>query len=193
VIAPIPRGLEQSLRNNPAITELLNNWTRLNLPNCWVVAGAVVQSYWNQAHAYSPLHGICDVDIVYFDPNDLSEESEAGHAARIGAAHENLPIRFDVKNEARVHLWYEDRFGYPIDPYSSAEAAIDTFPTTAGAIGVRPAGDEIVCYTTFGFDDLMSLTVRPNKRQITPGIYESKIARWRSVWPLLKFISWDDA
>ena len=193
MIAPIPRNLEQSLRDNPAISELLGSWTRLDLPDCWVVAGAVVQSYWNQAHDYSPLHGISDVDIVYFDPHDLSEQSEADHAARIGAAHKDLPVRFDVKNEARVHLWYEDRFGYPIDPYPSAEAAIDTFPTTAGAIGVRPAGDEIICYTTFGLDDLMSLTVRPNKRQITRDIYESKIARWQSVWPKLDIIGWDDA
>lgn len=192
VIAPIPSSLEQSLRDNPVISELFNNWTRLDLPNCWIVAGAIVQSYWNSAHGFSPLHGVCDVDVVYFDPNDLSEESEASHAARINAAYEGLPIRFDVKNEARVHLWYEDRFGYPIESYSSAETAIDTFPTTAGAIGVRPAGDEIVCYTTFGFDDLMTLIVRPNKRQITRSIYERKIARWRSVWPMLKIIDWDD-
>ena len=32
----------------------------------------------------------------------------------------------DVKNEARVHLWYEARFGAAIPPYQSAEAAIAT-------------------------------------------------------------------
>ena len=193
MIAPLPHNLERSLRNNPVVSELLDKWTKVEVPNCWIVAGTVVQSYWNAAHGFSPHHGISDVDIVYFDSNDVSEESEAHHAARISALFDDIPIRFDVKNEARVHLWYEKRFGYPIAPYSSAEAAIDTFPTTAGAIGIRPVGDEIECYTSFGFDDLMGLIVRPNKRQITSSVYEKKISRWRPVWPMLKIIDWNDA
>src|ERR1700730_3374080 len=38
---------------------------------------------------------------------------------------------------ARVHLWYEDRFGYALKPYLSSADAIATFPTTATAVGVR--------------------------------------------------------
>ena len=192
MIAPLPRKLELSLRNNPVVSELLSGWTKLNLPDCWLVAGTIVQSYWNSAHDYSPLHGITDVDIVYYDSQDLSEEAEKERAIRISRQYEDLPVRLDVKNEARVHLWYENRFGYPIDPYSSVEAAIDTFPTTAGAIGIRPIGDEIECYTSFGYADLMDLIVRPNKRQITARIYAEKVARWRSVWPMLNIIEWDD-
>ncbi len=171
----------------------MRNWDRVALPNCWIVAGVVVQSYWNQAHGCPALHGLSDVDIVYFDAGDLSEETEAEHAARINSLFADTQIKFDVKNEARVHLWYEDRFGYPIESYSSVEAAIDTFPTTAGAIGVRPYGDRIECYSSFGYDDLMGLIVRPNKRQITPDIYARKIERWKSFWPLLKIVEWDDA
>jgi hypothetical protein len=193
MIARLPNKLEESLRGNPVVSTLLSDWTDLRLPNCWIVAGAVVQSYWNKAHGFSPLHGVSDVDIVYFDSRDLSEESEACHSVRISNEYKNLPVRFDIKNEARVHLWYESRFGYPIDAYSSAEAAIDTFPTTAGAIGIRPVGDEIECYASFGFDDLMELVVRPNKRQITRNIYTKKVARWSSVWPMLNIVGWDDA
>jgi hypothetical protein len=48
-----------------------------------------------------------------------------------------LPIAFgiDVKNEARVHLWYKSHFGYDIPPYHSVEEAMDSWPTTATAVG----------------------------------------------------------
>ena len=144
-------------------------------------------------HGFPPLHGVSEVDLIYFDPSDLTEESESQHATRIGIFYEGLPVRFDVKNEARVHLWYESRFGYAINPYKSAESAIDTFPTTAGAIGIRPVGDEIESYAPFGFDDLMGLVVRPNKCQITRDIYAKKVTRWKSHWPMLNIIEWDDA
>jgi len=192
MIAPLPEKLEDSLLVNPAVSEVLRGWNDLALPNCWLVAGVLVQSYWNAAHGFSPLNGVSDVDLIYFDHEDLTEDSEAQHASRISNRFNSLPIRFDVKNEARVHLWYEARFGYSIEPYTSAESAIDTFPTTAGAIGVRAVGDSIESYASFGFDDLMNLVVRPNKRQITRSIYAEKVLRWRSLWPMLNVIEWDD-
>jgi hypothetical protein len=39
----------------------------------------------------------------------------------------------DVKNEARVHLWYERRFGRHLEPYRSTGDAIATWPTTASS------------------------------------------------------------
>src|SRR5262249_30833403 len=98
----------------------------------------------------------------------------------------------DVKNEARVHLWYQAKFGYPIVPYSSSAEAIATFPTTATAVGVRCRDGKFECCTPFGLDDLFGLVVRPNKIQITSAIYETKIERWRPLWPQLTFMPWDD-
>lgn len=42
-------------------------------------------------------------------------------------------------------------------------------------------------------NDLLALTVRPNKRQITPAIYAAKVARWRPLWPHVTFLAWDEA
>ena len=193
MITMLPEKLEDALQANPVISRVLGNWDEVALPNCWVVAGVIVQSYWNAVHQLPPLHGVSDVDLVYFDPHDLTETSESCHAFRIGELFDDLCVRFDVKNEARVHLWYEGQFGYSIRPYTSSEDAIDTFPTTAGAVGIRPARDAIESYASFGFDDLMNLVVRPNKRQITRAIYTNKVLRWRELWPLLEIIDWDDA
>ena len=190
VLAQPPEQLENALRKNPAISHLIDHWPELDLPNCWLVAGAVVQSYWNAKHGFQPLHGISDIDLIYFDPNDLTEDSESGHAARISVQFKNLGVRFDVKNEARVHLWYESRFGYPIAAYTSAESAIETFPTTAGSIGIRPAHQHLEAYAPFGFDDLLNLVVRPNKRQVTHAIYVEKVTRWKAIWPRLDVKDW---
>ena len=188
----LPEMIESSLRDSPVISCVFDNWTELALPNCWMVAGAVFQTFWNRVYGYSSLHGIDDVDLIYFDPEDLSEDTESDHHIRINRCYDGLGIAFDVKNEARVHLWYEQRFGYPISAYTSVESAIQTFPTTAGAVAVRPKGQRLEAYAPFGFDDLLNLVIRPNKRQITRQIYLDKIARWQPKWPRVEFLPWED-
>ncbi|WP_234822739.1 nucleotidyltransferase family protein [Ensifer adhaerens] len=193
--------LQAIIRKSPLLTAVLDHWNHVALPDAWLAAGAIAQTVWNHAFAMPPTHGIGDIDIVYFDGDDLSEEAEAGHAVRIGSLFAALPVRIDVKNEARVHLWYEEKFGRPIRPYASTPAAIATFPTTATAIGIRPShdGPEVcgpetcgleIC-APFGLADLLSLVVRANKSQITREIFERKVNRWRALWPGLTIERWD--
>jgi hypothetical protein len=184
---------EQLVLASPLLRTVLDRWEEIALPDGWLVAGAIAQTVWNEAHGFAPAHGIKDVDIVYFDGAELGEEAEASHEARINGAFAESRVHFDVKNEARVHLWYERKFGYPIAAYRSAEQAIGTFPTTATAIGIRPAATGYEICAPFGTDDLMSLIVRPNKAQITADIYGAKVARWRQLWPRLTTIEWGDA
>jgi uncharacterized protein len=136
--------------------------------------------------------GVKDVDLIYFDSQDLSLEAELGHERRLRDLFQHLPIKLDVKNEARVHLWYKDRFGYAIEPYSSSADAIATFPTTATSVGIRQIRSKFECCAPFGLDDLFSLVVRPNKGQITRAIYEAKVDRWRSIWLRLTFLPWEE-
>ncbi len=185
-------SFEAAVLESPLLDAVLTAWQKIGLPDAWLVAGAVAQTFWNRAHGFQPAFGIKDIDIVYHDAADLSEAAEIRNSWRISRAFPDLPLRFDVKNEARVHLWYEDKFGYPIDPYDSAEAAIATFPTTATAIGVRPSGAGLDVCAPFGLDDLLDLRLRPNKAQITAAIYRAKVARWRALWPRLKVIDWKD-
>ncbi|MBZ9792989.1 nucleotidyltransferase family protein, partial [Rhizobium sp. 3T7] len=97
----------------------------------------------------------------------------------------------DVKNQARVHSWYEAKFGYSIDPYTSTVEAITTFPTTAAAVGLRPGHANLELCAPYGLSDLLSVVVRPNKKQIAREIYEKKVNRWTALWPELKIVSWD--
>jgi hypothetical protein len=161
------------------------------LPDCWLVAGALAQTFWNNAFGLPLAHGIADVDIVYFDADDLSEEAELRHSRRIRDLFAELPLRIDVKNEARVHLWFEAKFGQTIPPYVSTADAISTFPTTATAIGIQRTMTQLRLVAPYGLDDLLDLIVRPNKKQITRSVYEAKVARWLTLWPRLHVLSWD--
>ena len=75
-------------------------------------------------------------------------------------------------------------------PYRSAAQAIATFPTTSAAIGVRPSASGIEMIAPFGLADLLAPVVRPNRAQITQAIYETKLARWKSLWPDLQAAQW---
>jgi hypothetical protein len=157
-----------------------------------LVAGAIVQTVWNDFFDYEPNYGVKDVDLVYFDGSDLTQEAEANHEARIRQLFSSKGITIDVKNEARVHLWYARKFGAEIAPYTSTWHAITTFPTTATAIGVQPAGSGLLISAPFGLADLLGAIVRPNKVQITEAIYAAKVMRWRACWPGLTIVDWAD-
>jgi len=186
-----PARLVRLVRQNPSVEEVLEATPSLGLPNCFLAAGCLAQTVWNLAHGREPEANIKDLDLVYFE-GELSAEREWEHRVRIRERFAHLPLELDVKNEARVHLWYAQAFGYDIAPYRSVEDAIATFPTTATAVGIRKEGSGYRVYAPFGLADLHSLTLRPNKRQITREIYEAKLRRWCALWPKLRVVPWDE-
>jgi hypothetical protein len=185
--------LEAALRQNRSLSEILDRFDEIGLPDAWLVAGAIAQTVWNLAAGHPAQRGIKDADLVYFDAADLSADAEAAHERRIRERFAHLPYKLDVKNEARVHLWYEKRFGYPIRPYGSVAEAIASFPTTATAVGVRRHAGRFEYCAPYGLDDLWALIVRPNKAQISCEVYEAKLERWRAYWPYLTFLPWTAA
>jgi hypothetical protein len=184
--------LERLILASPILAPIIRQWQAIALPDCWLVAGALAQAVWNDAFGFVPDHGVKDVDLVYFDGSDLSQDAEAEHEARIRQLFAGQGVTIDVKNEARVHLWYSRKFGTEILPYTSTSHAIATFPTTATAIGVQPAGSELLISAPFGLGDLFDTIVRPNKVQITQTVYDAKVMRWHAFWPLLKIVDWSD-
>lgn len=184
--------LEVALGQNKWLGEILERFEEIALPDSWLVAGSIAPTIWNLGCGQPAELGLKDVDLIYFDDQDLSFDAEANNERRLRDLFRRLPIKLDVKNEARVHLWYEERFGYAIKPYLSSADAIATFPTTATAVGVRRIRGTLECCAPFGLDDLFGLVVRPNKRQITRTIYEAKVDRWCSIWPRLTFLPWED-
>ncbi|MFD1775669.1 nucleotidyltransferase family protein [Paenibacillus rhizophilus] len=157
----------------------------------YIGAGCLVQTVWNELTGRPPMYGVSDIDIVYFDDADLGYEAENGVVERGKRLFAELPFPVDIKNQARVHLWYPERFGVGLAPYPSLEAAIDSWPTTASSLGARKeAHGSWRIYAPFGLEDLFRLTVRPNKTLVTESAYYAKADKWKSKWPELAVIPW---
>jgi hypothetical protein len=185
--------LNAHLGQNPIIGAILQRAPELQMPNWYLVAGCLAQTVWNGLHGFPAAQHIKDYDLVYFDATDTSYDGEDAYIRRSAHVFADLPAEIEIRNQARVHLWYAQHFGYPIRPYTSVEDAIDSWPTTATSLGITcDVRGERVVYAPFGLSDVLSMTVRPNKRQITEPIYLSKVNRWRTLWPKLHIMSWDE-
>lgn len=184
-------ALERILSSSPMIREALNRAQSLDIEDYYIGAGCIAQTVWNYLSGNPPDHGIKDIDFAYFDDTRLDYESENEVVEKVKRLCADIEIEMDVKNQARVHLWYESRFGHEIAPYESLEAALNSWPTTATAIGVRKEKHGLKVYAPFGLNDVFGKIVRANKVQITERIYDEKTKRWLHKWPDLTVIPWD--
>ena len=184
------QALESIARSKPVVAGVLDRVPALQLGSWYIGAGAVAGTVWNHLHGFAPAHGIKDYDIVYFDAEDLSEPAEKAVAARVTELLGANGAALDVTNEARVHTWYEQRFGRSLAPYRSVEHAIATWPTTASSIGVRcDDGDFVVC-APFGLADLFAMVLRANTTLVEEPVYRAKAERWCATWPQLTALPW---
>lgn len=185
--------LESIVMSSKIIGTAIERASLLNFDHYYIGAGCIVQTVWNYLSNNPLEYGIKDIDFVYFDDKNLDFEAENTVISQVKELYSDLNIEVDVKNQARVHLWYKSHFGNDIEPYRSLEAAINTWPTTATSIGVRKEKDgEFKVYAPFGLNDLFGKVVRANKAQITEQVYENKVARWLDKWPDLKVIPWEN-
>jgi hypothetical protein len=184
------QALESIVRSNPVVARVLDRLPALNLGSWYIGAGAVAGTVWNHLHGFAPTHGIKDYDIVYFHAEDLSEPAENDVQVQVTEMLGANGVAVDVTNEARVHTWYEQRFGRPLAPYRSVEHAIATWPTTASSIGVRCDGSQFVVCAPFGLADLFAMVVRANTTLVEEPVYRAKAERWCASWPQLTAIPW---
>ncbi|HLX36994.1 MAG TPA: nucleotidyltransferase family protein, partial [Candidatus Binataceae bacterium] len=96
---------------NPVIAQILRRAPQLALPHWYLGGGCIAQTVWNIADGFESTYGIRDYDLVYFDPSDLSWEGEDAIIRRARDLFDDLGAAIEVRNEARVHLWYARHFG----------------------------------------------------------------------------------
>ncbi len=186
------RKMIKFIQKNNLIMKVFEALEIIEIGYYYIGAGAIAQTIWNIQTNKDACYGISDVDIVFFNTNNLSKAYEENIKKRLLEILGDFPLWLDVKNQARVHLWYKEKFGYNIQPYTSLESAINSWPTTASSVGVRKQGNKWEVYAPFGIDDLMSMKVIPNNRQITEEIYYKKVEKWLSKWQNLSIYDWND-
>ena len=179
------RFIDLALANevNRAIVERL---PRLDLADAWLVSGSLFQTAWNMQTGRAPGYGIKDYDVFYFD-TDTSWEAEDDVIRRCAHLFADLGVEVEIRNQARVHLWYPEKFGIDYPALSSSTEGIDRFLAPACMVGIQPAGMRV--YAPHGFDDIETMTIRPNRvANFSAERYAEKAARWKEKWPELKVI-----
>lgn len=176
---------------DPVNAVLLERLPGLGLPDWYLVSGCLFQSVWNGLTGRDPTHGIADYDVFYCDTSDLSWEGEDAIIRRCAEAFADVVAEVQVRNQARVHLWYPDKHGVACEPLASSREGIDTFLNRSSCFGVRrdeDGGHEV--YAPFGHDDVFDMVVRPNTVRDVPSVYYEKAERWREAWPELTVVPW---
>ena len=182
------RALREIIAQSPFVLGWLKTLRQLDLPDAWIVSGAIYNQVWNHLTARPWLHGIKDVDIFYFDP-DLSYEAEDRTIQRVTARFPPDPP-VELRNQARVHLWYPQRFGRPYPQLTASTQAIDLFALKTHCVGARLTDTGIDLYAPFGLDDIFSFRLTPNPALDNRATHAAKAARQMALWPELTFIPW---
>jgi hypothetical protein len=176
---------------NPVNVAVIDQLDRHALPDAWLVSGCLVQTVWNVLTGRAVDYGIADYDVFYFDP-DTSWEAEDAVIRELDARLTHLGVKVEIRNQARVHLWYPDKHGLPYPPLTRASDGIDRFLTQNTQIGVKRARDSYEVYAPHGFDDVVGLIARPNPGpNFSAANYAAKAARWKALWPELTVIGAD--
>jgi hypothetical protein len=169
--------------DNPVNRTILQRLPAIGVADAWLVSGALFQTAWNVRTGRAAQYGIKDYDIFYFDP-DTSYEAEDAVIRKARALFADVKADIEVRNQARVHLWYEEKFGAHYPPLTRSTDGIDRFLMHAAQIGVRRSGTGFSIYAPHGLDDIAQMVVRPNRTaNFSAALYWKKAERWKALWP----------
>ncbi len=178
--------LEEIVRSTPSLLRALEAARDVDAPDWLIGAGAVRNAVWDRLHGFTEPTPPGDVDLVFFDSEDLSRE----HAREIESAlRERAPeLPWEATNQAAVHLWY----GEDVEPLRSSAEAVATWPETATCVALRlDAADRLEIVAPLGLDDLFAMVVRRNLARGSAADYERRVAskRFPERWPRVTVIA----
>ncbi|MGO4339157.1 nucleotidyltransferase family protein [Labrys sp. KB_33_2] len=186
--ASLEERLRTIVREDENLMAFLVAARMLRLPQWRLAAGCVYQTVWNSLSGKPAGTGIKDYDLIYFDADDVSWEAED---AVIRRADTVLGGRWpvEIRNQARVHLWFERRFGLPYPRLNSADEAFGHYAAVVHAVGVRLEEDDTIDIAApFGLDDVFGMIIRPNPRRRDDKGLAAKAARAKAIWPQLRLV-----
>ncbi len=186
--------LEEILKQDELLWPSLTLVRDLGLPDWYIASGAIYQTVWNALSGKPAGYGLKDIDLIYFDGADLSWEAEDAVIKRATAAFEAAPVAtpVEVRNQARVHLWFEQRFGAPYSPLGNSVESLTRYASTTHAVGARLEADgTLTIEAPFGLEDVFEMVLRPNPHLDNKGTYDEKAARCQDLWPEVRVIPWN--
>ncbi len=174
------------VRKSPKLMTVLETCRASRIPEWRIVSGAVYGTVFNHLTSRDPDYGIKDYDVAYFDP-DTSYDAEDVWIKKIAAAlPADLRDLVEVRNQARVHLWFKNRFGCDYEPLKNTDESLERYLCFAHAVAIRLEDDDSISIAApFGLDDIFNMVMRPNpKRGQTENRIDkvnSTVKRWNEV------------
>ena len=121
----------------------------------------------------------------------MGDEAEDAVIRRAAGHFEGLTLPVEVRNQARVHLWYPQKFEQPCPRYTSSSEPIGYFASKTHAVGVRYDGNgALELVAPFGLDDIFSFRITPNRVTDNQRTHEAKGKRAKACWPEIEVVPW---
>lgn len=181
-------ALTTIIRNQPNLMAALDTLREADLPDPWLVSGAIYCNVWNHLTGRPADYGVKDYDVFYFDP-DTSYEAEDRVIQHLTPKFAAAPP-VEIRNQARVPLWYRQKFGRDYPAVADCKEAIDRFACTTHCVGARLTGDDLDIYAPFGLNEIFSFRLTPNLTLQNRETHETKAARQSALWPELTVVPW---
>ena len=178
------QGCLELILSNPANRALLERLPVLGLPQCYLTGGCLFQAVWNSRLGWEADRHVRDYDVSYFDPTDLSWEAEDRAIRQVNEATVDLGVRVELSNQARVHVWYEQKFGTPGIVLGSSKEAISRFLMPCCCLGIEVATGAL--FAPFGLADTWEGILRPNPSNLQPERFRAKAADYQLRWLFLQ-------
>lgn len=163
---------------------VLSTARSLKLPDWWIGAGFLRNKVWDVLHEMKSDPRDSDVDLIYFDPLNSSEEADTMLLTRVLQQHPG--VNWSVKNQSRMHLRNGDA------PYQSSTDAIRFWPEICTSVGIKLNDkSELAIAAPYGLDDILNLIVRPTPTfELKRDIYQARLLKkgWKTRWPKLQIL-----
>ncbi|MBL4908046.1 MAG: nucleotidyltransferase family protein [Sneathiella sp.] len=158
--------------------DILRHARTLDLPDWAIGAGFIRAMVWDQLTGRERTQ-LDDIDVLYFDPNNLSTDREKQFEHILRSLCPDIP--WSVKNQARMHIRNKNM------PYRNTEDAMRYWLETPTAVAVRLESDnQLSLLAPYGLNDLFQMIIRPTPSgELKRDQFEHRLSRkpWLKLWP----------
>ena len=142
--------------SNRANAQILARLPALGLADCWLVSGCLFQTRVERDGRPSAGTRHQGLRSVLFRSGHAPGRRKTRPSSAANAAFADLGVVIELRNQARVHLWYATKFGAPYPPLARATDGIDRFLSRNCMVGIRPNGQ--------GFETMRRMASTTSKR-----------------------------
>lgn len=162
----------------------------MGLSSWCIGAGAVRNLVWDHLHSYEVATKPEDVDLVFYEATDLSQDLERLLERKLTLAAPEFT--WEVVNQAAVHRWLNSQTKQRVEPFRSLAEGVASWPEVATCVGVTlTASEQIEVVAPHGLTDLFEMVIRWNPTRVSKEVFQERLAkkRFSERWPKVQVLA----